>query len=556
MEHDSGAGSHAQSVNPADALNTNYRQIGTRKGNGRLLLGAAHSYHASSVAALAASNNVDPHAISPSLPGSIPSIPTRFETVLYAGDQEPDAFLSRVARFKPTSVDLPGPGAYLGDIVSSNPAIKSQSTSFSSKGYGIGFASQTKRFKRRGGGPGPGHYDSTVDTIHSRVSSAPNRGSAIGGTAAFRPTGHMALDPQRSAVVQKMNHPGPGAYDRSSKTVLLTGKEQRKLMSKGLIGSNSTSSLAAAFQTSLHSPSKPDPAFNSGDIRFRSNVTTGEALGAGPAGYNPDYLATRPAPTAHASIFKSTTARTDFTGERKDVPGPGAYAPPIVGSGVEEEKDGSLLASPLSPSRAFKLTGLDRFGRVIEPKLLREILPGPGAYDPAAIHAGAGRPVSPTKSFNAASPPPGVGRHAASALLNSPQYASSPLAASLSHGLPVPRGDQPLAHESPQKRKKRAAGVGGPGKSLLATRGGPGVALSSPAHLLHPPDHGTFGRSGASLPISPAQTAQAQMINAPTLVTKESEIRPPGPSYYNPAQSFHNVQDKKAFHLNTASRWM
>jgi len=104
------------------------------------------------------------------------------------------------------------------------------------------------------------------------------------------------------------------------------------------------------------------------------------------------------------------------------------------------------------------------------------------------------------------------------------------------------------------KRKKRAAGVGGPGKSLLATRGGPGVALNSPHLLLHPPpSHGTFGRADNN---APAVAAAASAPLPDGTVAKESQLRPPGPAFYNPAQAFHHVADRKTFHLNTEHRWM
>jgi hypothetical protein len=152
---------------------------------------------------------------------------------------------------------------------------------------------------------------------------------------------------------------------------------------------------------------------------------------------------------------------------------------------------------------------------------------------------------------------------------------SSPLAASQSHGIPVRSAASAPAAGSPEarlvgspsaaaaattaRRKKRAAGVGGPGRSLLATRGGPGVALNSPALLMRPQSIGTFGRAGVQPPAagtalfdSPLAAAHA---NSPAVV-KDSEIRPPGPAWYNAANAFHSVQDKKAFHLNTSHRWM
>lgn len=106
-------------------------------------------------------------------------------------------------------------------------------------------------------------------------------------------------------------------------------------------------------------------------------------------------------------------------------------------------------------------------------------------------------------------------------------------------------------------RKKRAAGAGGPGASLLATRGGAGVVLNSPARLLHPPSVTTFGRAGSTtVQPSPAQVAAAAQANIAQMVSKDSLIRPPGPAFYSPEKAFHATHDKKPFHLNASSRWM
>lgn len=342
---DDGVSSHAAvSASPSD----NYRQIGKRRGNGRLLLGAAHSYHASSVAALNASGEGVVVPPSQSQLGSVPSIPSRFETVLYSGDQEPDAFASRVSRFKSTAVDLPGPGAYAGDVIASNPGLKLASTSFSSKGYGVGFVSKDRRFKRRGGGPGPGAYDShAAETLAARTTGAAPRGSAVpAGTAAFRPPlSQGPLDPLLANQVRN-NNPGPGYYSvdqippQGAKS--LPRPDQRRMLAatasvapharssshhghhahSASTSALSSASLAAQFQSSL----SPDPAFATRDVRFRGGIGSSPGVGAGPADYDPNWAAVLSAsggsnPSAGAShVFKSNTTRTDFTHKNIDVP--------------------------------------------------------------------------------------------------------------------------------------------------------------------------------------------------------------------------------------------
>lgn len=214
----------------------------------------------------------------------------------------------------------------------------------------------------------------------------------------------------------------------------------------------------------------------------------------------------------------------------------------------------SLPASS-SPTRPFKPSSMDRFGRVLDPRVPAQPTPAPGSYDPYAM-------LPPGHLLH--SKIDNTVRTAASHRRTSGQAAvvSSPLVASQSHGLPVRSATaMPAASETPAaatKRKKRAAGVGGPGRSLLATRGGPGVALSSPALLLRPPiPAGTFGRAGAAPPSPPQHgslgTSAPSIASPPGLA---SEVRPPGPSFYDTTTAFHETRDKKAYHLNTAHRWM
>ncbi|KAJ3311494.1 hypothetical protein HDV04_003981 [Boothiomyces sp. JEL0838] len=72
-----------------------------------------------------------------------PSIPTRFQTIHY-DDSEKKAFSSTTRRFEGKTNDLPGPGYYAKAAEKLELVLKD--ASISKKGYGVGFASQQKRF--------------------------------------------------------------------------------------------------------------------------------------------------------------------------------------------------------------------------------------------------------------------------------------------------------------------------------------------------------------------------------------------------------------------------
>ncbi|KAJ3323977.1 hypothetical protein HDV06_000953 [Boothiomyces sp. JEL0866] len=74
-----------------------------------------------------------------------PSIPTRFQTIHYE-DSEKKAFASTSRRFESKTNDLPGPGYYARAAEKLELVMKDASVS--KRGYGVGFASQQKRFMK------------------------------------------------------------------------------------------------------------------------------------------------------------------------------------------------------------------------------------------------------------------------------------------------------------------------------------------------------------------------------------------------------------------------
>ncbi|KAJ3065571.1 O(6)-methylguanine-induced apoptosis 2 [Podochytrium sp. JEL0797] len=75
-----------------------------------------------------------------------PSIPTRFQT-FHFDDNEEKGFNSTAPRFNGNLDELPGPGYYNRKDKSSEFALLDP-TSLSNRGYGVGFASKTRRFKK------------------------------------------------------------------------------------------------------------------------------------------------------------------------------------------------------------------------------------------------------------------------------------------------------------------------------------------------------------------------------------------------------------------------
>jgi len=257
--------------------------------------------------------------------------------------------------------------------------------------------------------------------------------------------------------------------------------------------------------------------------------------------------------------------------------GPGAYTKPLSEEKSSDDAGFAATAAAgraLSPSPPFRRGNQDRFGRVIEPRVASGTgadatagggaSPGPGSYDPL-IPADV-RSDSPTRGMAAAVVAQASIKSAVKSKGHGVLSPASPLAASQAHGYPLrssavgpPLGPDGKPVAKDVKRKKRAAGMAGPGRGLLATRGGPGVALNSPAVLLHPPGAsvGTFGRAGAQWhDPGPAAVAAAALANEPAPLRKESDTVPPGPSFYEAATAFHGAHDRKTFHLNTAHRWM
>lgn len=549
----------------------NFRQAGTSKANGRLLLGAAHAYHASNLAQSGVMSL-----------GSVPSIPSRFETVLYGGDVEKDAFLSRVPRFNDITNparDLPGPGAYYTqtELKEKNlSSLKLHSTSFSQKGYGVGFVSKAPRFRRRYAGPGPGQYDplqsETLAERSMRDASRPN--VMVPGTAAFKPPMNAPLNPALSTSLVNST-PGPGQYDNVTKIIPLTLANQKRLAKKkgvknydiSQLGANAArlqANHAALLHAAAHSPasipsstkpmpsasefavlsklatsaahanpSLPEPGFLSSTARFKdsqSNAPTAPVTGhphsqlhpqsllkpAGPGTYNPKPVL--PKSRAFTEVFRSSTQRTQFAAN-PHVPGPGAYLSDEKEKDITNPQHTNALLQP--PSRVFRVTNVDRFGHVTERRTLSPELPGPGHYDPQL----------PQKRLGAFD----------TALI---QASSSTPALNSNNNITT---SQSAEHTT--RRRRRAAGHGGLGQGLVGTKGGSGIVLNSPTFIK---EHTTSPTRNKSPTRATSPTNSHSASTSALLLS--SHIKAPGPAYYSPDVS--KVKAKKSFHLNSQGSWV
>ncbi|OQR97628.1 hypothetical protein ACHHYP_10151 [Achlya hypogyna] len=292
----------------------NFRQVGTRHGGslrkGHAQVRSSHDRYQKPTA----------------------SIPSKFETILNAGERETNAFGSRTNRFGDAENELPGPGAYYKP-----PTLlvtTEMSGSVSQKGYGTGFVSKVKRFSNQTyeAVPGPGQYTATLP-------EKPSFNRRI-GLSSFASTERP--NNQTAASV-----PGPGNYNV---------REPRH---------NAPSGRSAFVSKSNRGflPRADGPAPG----QYETQVDLGR-----------DHDWDRP-----QGIFRSNVKRVE-TPKTLAVPGPGAY-------GVEAAEK-HLLRDTIAQAQAssmFKKGAADRFGHLSSRKGEVLDVPGPGAYDGNALGSSA-----------------------------------------------------------------------------------------------------------------------------------------------------------------------
>eukprot|EP01029_Cantina_marsupialis_P028817 TRINITY_DN778039_c0_g1_i1.p1 TRINITY_DN778039_c0_g1~~TRINITY_DN778039_c0_g1_i1.p1 ORF type:complete len:363 (-),score=60.91 TRINITY_DN778039_c0_g1_i1:123-1211(-) len=277
---------------------------------------------------------------------AVPSIPSKFETILHIGNREKAGFGSRIQRFKNEDRDnIPGPGEF-----HKSDTLEKMSDSISRKGYGNGFVSKTSRFDDDIGDkrymPGPGSYNPPIRKAQP-MSFAEN-------TAIFRKPRYYRDDP---TILPTTITPGPGAYITSS------------------LPSTSTD---------------PKPFKQVASSTFRSKTKRNNYLGGkdgpSPGQYDPQPLSKSLVPAS--ASFKSTAPKIAHDQKRID-PGPGSYLGPEDNSWKATLKGGGGKKGikKVLPSSSFCGNGSDRFSRQTGAEHI-----GPGSYETEAISSKPSKP--------------------------------------------------------------------------------------------------------------------------------------------------------------------
>ncbi|KAJ1450237.1 hypothetical protein M885DRAFT_532937 [Pelagophyceae sp. CCMP2097] len=279
------------------------------------------------------------------------SIPSKFETIqLQGGPVSDDAFGGRTQRFlkKRFEDDMPGPGTY---TLPSSMARSFENTGTVSYKGSITFASSSERFRHQNRGtPGPGSY---------AVSKSGRRDFRAAPQTRVFHDGRAAPLQQRSPRSRGgVRTPGPGTYDPAD---AVAGPQ--KLDKRG------------------------DHAFTSVVDRFgRSGPRGGPAPGAYDVGSAADVLHNHgrlpgvwrsgevPVASAAEGLPRSLDGPSAVRRRRSAPPGPGTYDV----SGAFELGNAAALRHS---SSMFSNIQLDRWGRLLHPRVPAAQSPGPGWYE-------------------------------------------------------------------------------------------------------------------------------------------------------------------------------
>ncbi len=527
---------------------------------------------------------------------SAPSIPGKFETVLYTGPKEEKAFGARTRRFKHSFHDLPGPGAYHKP----QPFIDPNHASHSRKGFGQ-FASSNRRWTdpfSTGSGPiapGPGAYHS----LHSNPSLTTNH-SSHAVTSVFKP----AQTSTSAAIEPEPQRPGPGHYDpkpvsgaRHSRSGY-GGYAEAALRSKA--AKRAAAAESAAAQAALNAALKGGNGIENGGVTIAG--TAAAAIASNPANSS---VVTSTSIVAPPLVSTATAPFAPFApgggSEPLMHPLPASVDPSILyvkhsspikisNAAIAAAASGSVAIDSSDDSGEQKLqfapdvnqsflSTAKRFG------IPKSIAPAPGSYDPAPAQGFITRDESaqfrsksiraPILAANLDVPGPGTYESpsvASEAVLaiKMPVYSSvfKP-SASDRFGQPIVRRTRPDAIPGPgtydikqsalhvaskvtrqskrEKEKRSLAITGGGARGLFQKQQNDGPTASAAApnpseaevvHAVASPYKSALGRAirdmkGGSPTHQPAMT--------------QSQIKPPGPAYYSP--SLIN-KTQRSFHLN------
>lgn len=478
----------------------NYRQVGTNKKAGRLVLGSTQTQSLANLfssssdgsrshSAPSSSSSLSSSSLS-SAPSffSGPSIPSKYETILYKDEASYDGFGTRTSRFSvlpaaasssaAAALEVPGPGQY-----HQRASFEWKHDSLSKKGYGAMISKADRFGHQRRGAPGPGQYNHLA-AVQSKNAQDFNRSSS---SSVFK-SASSAVILQENSHINKDFVPGPGSYNANHAVHIVheaspTNRKQASSSSSDTFDA-STASSSAPLLTSEHNWSmNKSPRF----LRDAQAVRAAEEL-PGPGQYDPL------PPSSHhhhhhrcyQADFISKDKRFQFIAS--ETPGPGYY--------TTDEKDVPQYRYDAA-SHMFKAANIDRFGDVKEKKGSSNETPGPGQYN---INTST---LSPSKK---ASFSPSRQRNNSNSHQKAHNYDCK------TNEDDTPSLVQQLNTMSPGKKR-----VGG------------------------------YYVVDASNRYAPEDTEIHSHLSA-------KKIRAPGPAYYNADPIA--VQDKKSFHLNVAQKWL
>ena len=273
------------------------------------------------------------------------SIPYKFETVLYQNNN-PRGFGSAGTRFVNSDDLAPGPGSY-----DCNTSFTSEaSTSYSKKGYGVGFVSRTSRLSTPvyiNTGPGPGQY-----LIKDKKRPFPHVPPAGIGFMRSQSTEPKTRD-------ASFDMPGPGHYDPNLSYVSNTYH---------------TKDISSAFKAlgkaeNIIKTDAPPP----GAYDIDRSISQKKPY-IGPEA-SPYFM--QPA----KKLLSEEQAKKNLVNQLLDKEegnslGPGSYFPD------KKEDEMTLFNQKIhnKPHANFVVNNLTRFGEIVNKKAKKTNLPGPGAY--------------------------------------------------------------------------------------------------------------------------------------------------------------------------------
>ena len=277
------------------------------------------------------------------------SIPYKFETILYR-NTNPKGFGASAQRAARNDDLAPGPGSYDYDHIYS----RSNSTSWSKKGYGNGFVSQAGRMLYRGyinTGPGPGSY--------TRVEN-PFQIPHI-----LQHQKHETPEDMLKSKIMKAEMPGPGYYNPDVTKTSNTGNAKiLNSMFKSTTG-----------RKSLDSNSNPPPGTYQIDRSIMPKKTFKHYLGTS------NFMT--PSKKKMTKEAEDKEIVNNILGKNnegnKTVPGPGHYF-----KTENDDDEAALFTQKLQErhSSSFMTGNQTRFGEVVQKKVRRVENPGPGTYNP------------------------------------------------------------------------------------------------------------------------------------------------------------------------------